>query len=1380
MIVSILLGLILCLCMAPQAHAEGTKDLVANGGYRPYTERYNALTQGENRLSVMHVYLKQGETAYFGTSVSTAKLYEVADNKNSGYLFSNAEMGTSFSDSELTYLNTADVYVAKGNYSSVTDALPYANGTLNSDVTLIDLPDASTSTTPGYIYDSTQEAGGVDVSGTGTGYKVSSTNGLTPVGSVAASAKTDANAFTAPSDGVYTVVFFSSGHTRQDPVKTLASNTTPFAQTQRGGTVASWDISVYDNGTLQTGRVFTSTLFLNMGGNVLGGNDSLDSTVYAVTNDGYKYKVDFNGMDPYGFMFFANNRGLLTTSTNSSLYHGVRSNNNQLSDIVNHDVTLNKEPSDSTLDETYNLFYESPSSDALTALGISDPSSGQGGVSDLKFTGTDDSTANEGYVGKGGTFSFTADANTSATSYQIELDFSSTGGGTVVLSNALKKGTTNTITWDGKDANGNYVPAGTYQTLNGKLKLKGGEVHFPLLDVEQNHAGIKIGRINGTGASESSPDYTVYFNNSSSNAGDTTSPWTLSKNWEVGNQTDATAGVSSENGAMAFTNTNTKNSAKGMNLVGDGDQCALDVWAYYNRTVDESNFSFKLVDTTFTVTKAWDRGTETNPKSVTMTLMDSDGNKVTTDATGTAILNPVTYDTTTSATYTWEHLDATKTYHVVETAIDSYTTAYGNVTGSATDGYAQTVTNTLKPTSLTINKVWDMNGSNEAHPTSVDVHVYTDSARTQEITGSPFTLNETNNWTITISDLDPMLTYYVYEDPVTGYSTYGDGQASGNANDGYTSTIANTFNSGDYMSVAVYKIWKGDGTYSAYQPSSVKMTLLKDGQPVTTDALGNTITNPVTLNAANSWYYVWPALLAKDTSSTGYTVSETDANGNPLQGYTSTFDGASFGHNFGFLGMSNEYKTTTFTVNKSWDNGVDANAPTSVTMQLQQSVDGGTTYTDYGSAVDLDEAGTWKHQWTDLPTYTAENKQILYRAVETSVTGYTAADGGVTGSAADGYTQTFTNTYGYTNLTVNKTWDHGTQPQAEWPSSAVYTLYNGTTAIDSCTLSDANSWTYTFEGLPRDGSFSLVESSVDGYATTGGTVTGNATDGYTASFKNTYTPTTFTATKVWDHGTQAQADWPGSVTLQLYADGVATGAPVTLTSADADVSGNWVYTWTDLDPSANYTVSETAVDGYGTTVGDVTGTAADGYAATITNTFDPTTVTVTKTWDHGTQDKADWPASVTVHLYKNGTEIASFALNEANGWKHTFTGLASGATYTVTEDDVTGYTGKVGTMTGSDADGWTVDVSNTYDAPPATTTPATTTPATTTPATTTPETPAATSPATTPDNPAATPVSDEATTPRTGDTTTSAAAIMLVALLGVGCLAACVWYRRKA
>ena len=783
------------------AQAEGTRDLIANGGYRPYTERYNATTQGEERQSVMHVYLRAGETVYLGTSVANAKLYNTSNGTNTDFLFSNSAMGKNYTNEQLTYINTADVAIAQGNYANIANAIA-AGEYPGSGVTLVDLAADATNTTPGYIYNSVQEAGGIDFTGTGAGYKVTTDNTISPSTSgYVDGAKTNANTYTAPADGIYTVVFFSSAHTKENPAKCLASDTRAFTALQEGGTIASWDISVYSGNTPQTGRVFTSTLFLNMGGNVLKGGvsqGSLYSKVYAVTADGYRYKVDFNGMDPYGFVFFANNRGLLKTKEDVSLYHGVRSDNNYLNDIASHDVTLNNTPTTSQ-DATYNLFYESPSTEALSALNIKDPST-SGSITDFTFAGNENigttkaTGTDEGYVGEGGTFSFTAPAGTTATSYEIDLNFGTDN--TVVLSNTLVSGT-NSITWNGKDAKGDIVPAGTYGTGTISVKLKGGEVHFPLLDVEQNPNGIKIGRINGSGASESSPDYTVYYNNSSLNAGDVTSPWTTEKNWEVGSQTDALSGVDSSSGAMAFTNVNTAKSAKGMNLLGDGDQCALDVWADYNTPAELGTYDFKLVDTSFTVTKAWANTAGTpkagNPK-VEMTLYDSDGVEVTADATGAAIVNPVTYDTAQGVTYEWEHLDPAKVYYVTETPLTGYAITNSGetatVTGDVANGFAQTITNTLQAMDISVAKVWNHGTQDQASwPTSVTVHLL---ANGTEVDSAVLTAD--TGWAHVFSG-EPVcdtagdsVNYTITEDAVSDYSS----ATTGNAANGFT--VTNTYN----------------------------------------------------------------------------------------------------------------------------------------------------------------------------------------------------------------------------------------------------------------------------------------------------------------------------------------------------------------------------------------------------------------------------------------------------------------------------------------------------------------------------------------------------------------------------------------------------------
>lgn len=634
------------------ANAEGTKDLAANGGYRPYTERYSDNASGQQHLSVMHVCLKAGETVCFGTSVSDAKLYNTSGGTNSGYLFSNSAMGKDYTDAQLAYVNTADIYVVNDDYANIAAAIAAGKTPGNDGVTLIDLPASAGKTTPGYICDRAQEAGGADISDSGTGYKVTASNTVHGYDSgYVAGVKTSANTFTAASDGIYTVVFFSSSHTNEGPTMVSYDDTTPFAQTQGGGCIASWDISVYNSGVLQTGRVYTNELYLNLGGNAITNGVStgaLKSQMYAVTDDGYQYKVDFNGLDPSALDFTANPFGL-TKADGSSLLHSVRSSTDTLSDLSDHGITVSSAGN-------YKLFFETPSAGALSALSIGDPQAASAsGITAFKFKGTGDSTENQGYAGSGGTFSFTADSTVAATSYQIELDFSSINGGKVVLSNAITNGATNSIVWDGRDANGKVVPAGTYSQVT--LTLKKGEVHFPLGDVEQNPNGIKVTRLNGT-----SPDSTVYYNNSASNAGTSIYPWTAA-NWTVGDEADATAGVDSTNGAMAFTNKHTTDAS----LLGDGDKCALDVWAI-GSSVSAGNYSFSLVNSTCSVTfDVQDHGvtpadqtvsygkTATEPADLTETGYTFGGwykDAACTTANAFDFATPITTDTTLYAKWT--------------------------------------------------------------------------------------------------------------------------------------------------------------------------------------------------------------------------------------------------------------------------------------------------------------------------------------------------------------------------------------------------------------------------------------------------------------------------------------------------------------------------------------------------------------------------------------------------------------------------------------------------------------------------------------------------------------------------------------------------------
>lgn len=70
---------------------------------------------------------------------------------------------------------------------------------------------------------------------------------------------------------------------------------------------------------------------------------------------------------------------------------------------------------------------------------------------------------------------------------------------------------------------------------------------------------------------------------------------------------------------------------------------------------------------------------------------------------------------------------------------------------------------------------------------------------------------------------------------------------------------------------------------------------------------------------------------------------------------------------------------------------------------------------------------------------------------------------------------------------------------------------------------------------------------------------------------------------------------------------------------------------------------------------------------------DYTKLNALKVWnDKGYESRR--PSEVTVHLLKNGTVVDTRKLNASNGWKCTFENLSKEASYSVTEDTVSGYT----------------------------------------------------------------------------------------------------------
>lgn len=568
-------------------------------GYRTYLEWMPNSTAGLRRLQKIYVYANAGEQISFGTSSFTnlPKSNVTTSLKDSfGYSVGSAPSDASIavtlpydssSMQENTSANYYKIYTSSTNPENVISQIqsnPESNKIYlfqKEAVPDVNTSDLTKAHVKGTIYNWQQEALGPKTSAIPDGY--------VPI------------SFTAPVSGVYTFRFFGTEY-KGGVAATKVLKTADFLQASKSY-VGAWDITVTASPTATTpitGRTFTDALIWTVGAN-MASESVLKETVYALTSDGFEYKVDFNGIDPFGFVFFTNKRGLLVSSDDHedghyrSLARSVRSTTNTLDDLIDMGVHINSTPT-TDKDESYFITFEKADAALLNHYTgrstLSDNSSigtNTAAYSPLIFKGLNGGADHEGIEGYGGYFSFTYDKSQEETgkitpsTYEIILDFTNNAlleaeysyahgkHNEVILSNTLVDGV-NRIFWNGKDEYGNIVigegSSGTdYNVVS--FNVKAGEVHFPLLDVENNRNGIKIEMQNGI----TMPDKTmIYYDNSDSDI----------YGINIGDKTEALSGVSSSSGAMIFT--------------GDrGDRCAIDIWTDYRVAQPVTNYTFKIL-----------------------------------------------------------------------------------------------------------------------------------------------------------------------------------------------------------------------------------------------------------------------------------------------------------------------------------------------------------------------------------------------------------------------------------------------------------------------------------------------------------------------------------------------------------------------------------------------------------------------------------------------------------------------------------------------------------------------------------------------------------------------------------------------------------------
>ena len=299
--------------------------------------------------------------------------------------------------------------------------------------------------------------------------------------------------YTVATTGVYDVAFYGPSGGLSDGDGSAGTIAAPLIDASQASGVSMWDITVRtiaDPSAMISGRVFTDYLAQITGGNGVG--NRVESTLWAVTNDGFQYRIDLRGLDPNGFILYGNTVGFLNPDGVTPLYHDLVADINPLT-AIEGGVTLSA--------PTGLLFFAPPATDLPSSIV---PTPVVPTVNSIAFQGTAGVVGGvPGSVyGTGGNIVF--DGNIGGVAHVVIAPNPGGSGGCASavfdpslstnrsLIRVVAAGNQN-LAWDGKDNSGASMPESW--TGNGgsgycfSATLHAGEYHFPLLDAENSVLG---------------------------------------------------------------------------------------------------------------------------------------------------------------------------------------------------------------------------------------------------------------------------------------------------------------------------------------------------------------------------------------------------------------------------------------------------------------------------------------------------------------------------------------------------------------------------------------------------------------------------------------------------------------------------------------------------------------------------------------------------------------------------------------------------------------------------------------------------------------------------------------------------------------------------
>jgi uncharacterized repeat protein (TIGR01451 family) len=291
--------------------------------------------------------------------------------------------------------------------------------------------------------------------------------------------------YVAPETGIYHVIFHGPAGADSDreiePTGQVDLVSPDNFNAQQGTSIAAWDVTVRQDLASTddiNGRLFADYLTAFTRTNP----SPLYSDVFFLTRDGYLWRTNFKGLDPFGFIIYANDVGFLD-SDGSPLFQDVVAVRSIPPEDQNQ---LNQLQGDTRLaPPTHLAFLNPPAEEAILANNF--PTAPiYPFLEGFQFEGR---LGNQDtYVGGGGVFTFTS---TLAGMYWLIIsrdgaNFDPVDPGNRVFRDLTVDIGTHTINWDGLDNSGNPFPIGSYTA---KFIIRAGEHHFPMLDVENSQEG---------------------------------------------------------------------------------------------------------------------------------------------------------------------------------------------------------------------------------------------------------------------------------------------------------------------------------------------------------------------------------------------------------------------------------------------------------------------------------------------------------------------------------------------------------------------------------------------------------------------------------------------------------------------------------------------------------------------------------------------------------------------------------------------------------------------------------------------------------------------------------------------------------------------------